>query len=85
MTDAPVITPMREACRGARHDVTFVIVQRAIARGELPEAVTIPIILETLAAPPHFRNLCVLVKSLSEQLVGYVPDGARGSADASGR
>lgn len=77
----PTIAQTREAFWDIRYEVTAVIVARAVARGELPATTNSHLVLETLIAPLHFRNLLTrqpLDQSLPEQLADFVLNGARG-------
>lgn len=78
--DDPAITQARAEFWRARYQVASQIIERAIARGELPETTSAELVLQALAAPMHFRLMLTrqsIDESLPRRLANLVLDGIR--------
>lgn len=71
--DDPVLAEHRTAFWSARHRQVGVIIERAVARGELPADTDARLALEALIAPMHFRVLLTR-EPLDDQLPGRLAD-----------
>ncbi len=81
--DAPALDEARTAFWHRRHELASVMIERAVARGELPEIVDSRLALEALVAPLHFRTLLTdgpLDEDLPRELADLVLDGIRGGS-----
>lgn len=87
-TGDPAITEASARYFQTRFEIASVIVDRAIARGEIPAGADAALALEMLIAPLHFRTL-VSHQPLDGELPGRLADlvisGLRGHADATPR
>lgn len=80
-TEDPVVTDARRRYFQARLELASAIIERAVARGELPAATDATLALEMLIGPLHFRTLMSrepledgLPSRLADQLInGLVP------------
>jgi AcrR family transcriptional regulator len=83
-TGDPAITEASARYFQTRFEIASVIVDRAIARGEIPAGADAALALEMLIAPLHFRTL-VSHQPLDDELPGRLADlvisGLRGHAD----
>ncbi len=80
--DDPALVEARTAFWHRRHELASVMLERAVARGELPEIVDSRLALEALIAPLHFRTLLTdgpLDEDLPRELADLVLDGIRGT------
>jgi AcrR family transcriptional regulator len=84
-TGDPAITEASARYFQTRFEIASVIVDRAIARGEIPAGADAALALEMLIAPLHFRTL-VSHQPLDDELPGRLADlvisGLRGHAGA---
>ncbi|MEV5986407.1 TetR/AcrR family transcriptional regulator [Streptomyces sp. NPDC052051] len=81
--DTPELGRARAEFMRARHEQVGTMIQRAIARGEIPATTDPAFALEALVAPLHFRVLTTrepLDPDLPERLADLVLDGIRGPA-----
>ena len=84
-TGDPAIAEASARYFQARFEIASVIIDRAVARGEIPAGADSALALEMLIAPLHFRTL-VSHQPLDDELPGRLADlvisGLRGDADA---
>jgi AcrR family transcriptional regulator len=86
--DDPVLARARTAFWQARYELASAMIQRAVARGEIPSAVDSRLALEALIAPLNFRALLTDEPpddDLPANLADLVLDGIRGNGRVGGR
>jgi AcrR family transcriptional regulator len=88
VTDSEEISEARKTFWATRYRTTKVMIERAVARGELPPDTDARIAIELLIAPIHFRNLLTRQQSDAEfanQLATCVIRALEPSPDTSRR